>query len=127
MSRGQHTMRRPGIVFCSFIAAAMAGLMFGPTLGLAQVYPNRPIRIIVPFAAGGAIDVVARLVGGKISENVGQPVIIENRPGASGTIGADAVAKSRPDGYTILQNSTAQALSPALFRKLPFDTMNDFI
>ena len=120
-------MRRSGIRFCAFLVTAMAGLIFGAALGAAQDYPNRPIRIIVPFAAGGAIDVLAQLVGAKISENVGQTIIIENRPGASGTIGADAVAKSQADGYTILQNSTAQALAPAFFRKLPFDTMNDFI
>jgi tripartite-type tricarboxylate transporter receptor subunit TctC len=90
-------------------------------------YPSRAIRIFVPFAPGGAVDVVARLIGGKISENVGQPVVVENRPGASGTIGADVVAKSKPDGYTILQNSTGQALAPALFRTLPFDPMTDFV
>jgi tripartite-type tricarboxylate transporter receptor subunit TctC len=97
-----------------------------PTAVPAQGYPSKPIRIIVPFAAGGAVDVVARLVGGKMAETMGVTVIIENRPGASGTLGADAVAKSPPDGYTILQNSQGQALAPALFRTLPFDTLNDF-
>jgi tripartite-type tricarboxylate transporter receptor subunit TctC len=94
---------------------------------VAQSYPAKPIRIIVPFAAGGAVDVIARLVGAKMSENVGQSVIIENRPGASGTLGAEVVAKSPPDGYTILQNSSGQALAPALFRTLPFDTLKDFV
>ena len=70
-----------------------------------QNYPNRPIRLIVPFAAGGAVDVLARLLGGKLSEQIGQPVIVENRPGAGGTLAADQVAKSPPDGYTILQNT----------------------
>jgi tripartite-type tricarboxylate transporter receptor subunit TctC len=112
---------------CHVFFAALAVAIGHPTAGVAQSYPSKPIRIIVPFAAGGAVDVVARLVGGKISDNVGQPVIVENRPGASGTIGADVVAKSPPDGYTILQNSTGQALAPALFRTLPFDTMKDFV
>jgi tripartite-type tricarboxylate transporter receptor subunit TctC len=108
-------------------AAIAAAVTLLPAPVEAQTYPSRAIRIIVPFAAGGAVDVVARLIGNKISENVGQPVIVENRPGASGTIGADVVAKSRPDGYTILQNSTGQALAPALFRTLPFDPMTDFV
>jgi tripartite-type tricarboxylate transporter receptor subunit TctC len=102
-------------------------LAFSPDAGLAQGYPSKPIRIIVPFAAGGAVDVIARLVGGKMSENVGQPIIVENRPGASGTLGADMVAKSPPDGYTILQNSNGHALAAALFRTLPFDTIKDFV
>jgi tripartite-type tricarboxylate transporter receptor subunit TctC len=102
-------------------------LAFSPDAGLAQGYPSKPIRIIVPFAAGGAVDVIARLVGGKVSENVGQPIIVENRPGASGTLGADMVAKSPPDGYTILQNSNGHALAAALFRTLPFDTIKDFV
>jgi tripartite-type tricarboxylate transporter receptor subunit TctC len=107
--------------------ALLAVLTLAPGAGSAQNYPSRPIRIIVPFAAGGAVDVLARLVGGKVSENVGQPVIIENRPGASGLIGADVVAKSAPDGYTILQNSTGHALAPALYTTLPYDTMKDFV
>ena len=120
---GKRLMRR-----CfHLLSISLVALMLSPAAGFAQNYPSRPIRIIVPFAAGGAVDVLARLVGGKMSENVGQPVIVENRPGASGTLGADAVAKSAPDGYTILQNSQGQALAPALFRTLPFDTMNDFI
>jgi len=93
---------------------------------LAQNYPNRPIRLIVPFAAGGAVDVLARLIGAKLSDQLNQPVIIENRPGAGGTLGADAVAKSPPDGYTILQNTNGAAIAPALYRSLPFDAMKDF-
>ena len=92
----------------------------------AQTYPNRPIRLIVPFAAGGAVDVLARLLGGKLSDQLGQPVIVENRPGAGGTLGADQVAKSPPDGYTILQNTNGAAIAPALYNSLPFDAVNDF-
>jgi tripartite-type tricarboxylate transporter receptor subunit TctC len=112
---------------CHVFSILLAALTLNPTAGIAQGYPSKPIRIVVPFAAGGAVDVVARLVGGKISENIGQSVIIENRPGASGTLGAEAFAKSAPDGYTILQNSSGQALAPSLFRTLPFDTLKDFI
>ncbi len=109
------------------VAVLLVVSTFGSATAFAQSYPSKPIRIIVPFAAGGAVDVIARLVGAKISKNVDQTVIIENRPGASGTLGADAVAKSPPDGHTILQNSQGQALAPALFRTLPFDTLNDFV
>jgi tripartite-type tricarboxylate transporter receptor subunit TctC len=94
---------------------------------LAQSYPSKPIRIIVPFVAGGAVDTLARMVGTKVSEQLGQPVIVENRPGAGGNVAADAVAKSPPDGYTILQNTNGQAISPAIYRSLPFDVVRDFI
>ena len=99
----------------------------GSDLAHAQNYPNRSIRVIVPFAAGGAVDVLARLMGGKLTEQVGQPVIIENRPGAGGTLGADAVAKAAPDGYTILQNTSGGAIAPALYKSLPFDPYKDFV
>ena len=93
---------------------------------LAQGYPNKPIRIIVPFAAGGSVDALARVLGQQLSEQFHQPVVVENRPGAGGNIGSDVVAKSAPDGYTILQNTVGQAIAPAIFRTLPFDTLNDF-
>jgi len=92
----------------------------------AQTYPSRPIRLVVPFAAGGAVDVLARLLVNKLSDQVGQPVIVENRPGAGGTLAAEAVAKSPPDGYTILQNTNGAAIAPALYNSLPFDAVNDF-
>ena len=93
----------------------------------AQTYPNKPIRVIVPFVAGGAVDMLARMLGAKLSESLGQPVIVENRPGAGGNVAADAVAKSPPDGYTILQNTNGLAISPAIYRSLPFDVVRDFI
>src|SRR5262245_40952715 len=93
----------------------------------AQDYPNRPVRIVVPYPAGGTIDAVARLVGNKLHESFKQPVIVENRPGASGNIGADVVAKSAPDGYTILLATNGQASTPAVFRKLPYDAEKDLI
>jgi tripartite-type tricarboxylate transporter receptor subunit TctC len=91
----------------------------------AESYPSRPVRIVVPFAAGGALDVLARLIGGKLSDAMGQPVIVENRAGAGGNLGADAVAKSPPDGYTILLTTNGLAIAPALYRKLPFDPAQD--
>ena len=106
------------------IAAALIALI--ASSAHAQNYPNRPIRLIVPFAAGGAVDMLARLIGGKVSDQLGQPVIVENRPGAGGTLGADQVAKSPPDGYTILQNTNGAAIAPALYNSLPFDAANDF-
>jgi tripartite-type tricarboxylate transporter receptor subunit TctC len=93
----------------------------------AQDYPNRPLRLIVTVPPGGAADFIARLVGGKLSESLGQPVLVENRGGAGGTIAADAVAKAAPDGYTVLQNSiTTHGVGPHLYSKLPYDPVKDF-
>jgi tripartite-type tricarboxylate transporter receptor subunit TctC len=92
---------------------------------LAETYPSKPIRMVIPFAAAGFSDVVARLVGQKLSESVGQPVVIDNRPGASGILGTDIVAKSQPDGYTLLLNSFNHVVNPALL-KPPFDPISDF-
>lgn len=102
---------------------------FGTTAAaaLAQGYPSKPVHIVVPFAAGGAVDTLARLLGAKLADAFNQPVIVDNRPGAGGNLGADAVAKAAPDGYTILQNTNGQAISPALYRALPFDPVRDFI
>jgi tripartite-type tricarboxylate transporter receptor subunit TctC len=110
-----------------FLTTAIVLIALGAGPAAAQSFPNKPIRILVPFAAGGAVDLLARLTAAKMSESLGQPVIIENRPGAAGNIAADAVAKSPPDGYTILQNTNGQAISPALYRSLPFDAVKDFI
>lgn len=93
----------------------------------AQTYPNQPVRIVVPFAAGGAVDSVARIVGQKMSESLGQPVVIENKPGAGGNLAADTVARAAPDGYTILLTTNGHAISPSLYRTLPFDALKDFI
>ena len=112
---------------CFAVATALAMLALHAGAGLAQTYPSRPIRIVVPFVAGGAVDTLARMIGAKLSESFNQPVIVENRPGAGGNIAADAVAKSPPDGYTILQNTNGQAISPAIYRSLPFDVVRDFI
>jgi len=90
-------------------------------------FPSRPIRLVVTVPPGGAADFIARLVGGKLSESLGQPVVVENKAGASGTIAADAVAKAPADGYTLLQNSiTTHGIGPHLFEKLPYDPVKDF-
>src|SRR5689334_1653857 len=107
--------------------AVLISLISGATATSAQNYPSKPIRIIVPFAAGGAVDALARILSARLQEQLGQPVIVENRAGAGGMTGADLVAKAPPDGYTILQNTNGQAISPAIYRTLPFDTLKDFI
>src|ERR671911_1380387 len=101
-------------------------LLFSCALN-AQDFPNRPLRLIVTVPPGGAADFIARLVGGKLAESLGQPVLVENRGGAGGTIAADAVAKAAPDGYTLLQNSiTTHGVGPHLYTKLPYDPVKDF-
>ena len=97
-----------------------------PSAALAQTYPAKPIRIIVPFAAGGAVDVVARAVGQRMSEQMASPVIIEDKPGASANLGAELVAKAQPDGYTVLMGANGLATNMTLFRNLGFDTAKDF-
>jgi tripartite-type tricarboxylate transporter receptor subunit TctC len=109
------------------LALATAWLALTSASAFAQNYPNRPIRMLVPFAAGGAVDTLARLIGQKLSENLGQPVIIENRPGAGGNLASDVLAKSPPDGYTVLQTVNGLAISPSLYKTLPFNVEKDFI
>jgi len=92
----------------------------------AQSYPARPVRMVVPFAAGGAVDTVARALGQKLVETWKQPTLVDNRPGAGGNIAADHVAKAPGDGYTLLITTQGFAISPGLYRKLPFDAARDF-
>ncbi len=92
----------------------------------AQSYPSKPIRIIAPFTAGGPVDIGARIVGQKLTEAWGQQIIVENRVGASGTIGADLVAKAAPDGYTVLLSASAHVIVPSIMPKLPYDAIRDF-
>jgi tripartite-type tricarboxylate transporter receptor subunit TctC len=108
------------------LCAAVAVLVLSHGAAFAQSWPTRPIRIIVPFPAGGAVDVLARTVFDKVTAQVGQPFVIENRLGAGGTIGSAAVAKADPDGYTILVNSSSHTVAPALFGSLPYDAVGDF-
>ena len=100
------------------------GLAAGNALG--QNYPSKPVRLVVNMPAGGGVDVVSRLIGQKLTDAWKQPVLIDNRGGAGGNIGADAVAKAAPDGYTLLVTTSSLAISPNIYRKLPFDALKDF-
>ena len=90
-------------------------------------YPTKPIRVIVPFAAGSTTDIIARAIADKMGQSMGQTLVIDNRGGASGTIGQAAVAQAAPDGYTIMVHSSSHTVSPSTFSKLPFDTLGDFV
>jgi tripartite-type tricarboxylate transporter receptor subunit TctC len=105
-------------------AWCVAGLLWGLS-ATAQTYPDRPIRLVVAYAAGGTTDFTARVVGPKLAEALGQSVVIDNRPGAGSLIGTDIVAKSNPDGYTLLLVDTALGIVPGLYAKLPFDPLRD--
>ena len=94
---------------------------------IAQDYPNKPIKIVVPFPAGQASDTISRIVGERLSKSLGQPVLIDNRPGAGGNIGTDVGAKSPPDGYTLTVATAALPISKNVYRKLPFDPEKDFV
>lgn len=107
------------------LAAALA-ILCVPAAAMAQAYPNKVIRLIVPYSAGGGADNAARILAPQLSATLGQQVIIENRPGASGSIGANAVAKSDPDGYTVLYDASSFAVNPAL-RKMPYDANQDLV
>lgn len=109
----------------SLSAACLMGSMTSPCV-VAQQYPTRPLRIIVPFAAGGGSDVVARLVAQKLTESLGQPVIVDNRPGAGANIGIGIAAKAPPDGYTLLVSSSAFTVNPTLYARIPYDPFRDF-
>jgi tripartite-type tricarboxylate transporter receptor subunit TctC len=106
------------------IALAVSALLTALPAG-AQTWPDKPVHIIVPFTPGSATDVVARAVTAVMTRNLGQPVIVENRPGAGGTIGAGQVARAAPDGYTLLANSSAHTVNPAIFPSMTFNTARD--
>jgi tripartite-type tricarboxylate transporter receptor subunit TctC len=109
------------------LAATLVLAGLAPIAVQAQSFPSKPIRIVVPFPPGGSTDLLARRIGEKLAAAWGQPVVIENRAGAGGTVGADYVAKSAPDGYTLLMGVTgSNAISAALYPKLPYDVVKDF-
>lgn len=107
-------------------AALLLSLALAPPV-LAQVWPAKPVKIVVPFAAGGTTDVVARMLGQRLGEVWGKTVVVENRAGAGGNVGADAVAKSAPDGYTLLMASGSITINPNLYARMPFDTKKDLV
>ena len=106
--------------------AGIAVLLAAATSVYAQSYPTKPVKVIVPYPPGGPTDIVARVVGQKLSDQMGQQFIVENRPGAGGNIGAEAVAKSPADGYTLLVATTAHAINPSLFKNLGYNLTKDF-
>jgi len=113
---------KPTIVSVIFVAAALVASV----TAVAQPYPARPVRVIVPLAPGGGSDYTARFIGARLSERLGQPVVVDNRPAASGIVGTDLVAKAAPDGYTLLLVFSTHAQSAQLFKKLPYDPIKDF-
>ncbi len=106
-------------LFAAFIAAAGAAF--------AQAFPTRPVTLMIPFAPGGGSDTVARIIQPKLSERLGQPVLVENRPGASGAIATNAVAKAAPDGHTLFLSWDTHAINAAVIKDLPYDTFKDFV
>ena len=104
-------------------------VLFAAAVGaLAQVYPSKPIRMVVGFPPGGGNDIIARMVGAKMQESWGQPVVIDNKPGANSIIASEFVAKSAPDGYTLLVNATGgMSVNPVVYAKLPYDPLRDFV
>lgn len=108
-------------------AAVAAGLVLAAGDATAQAWPNKTVRILVPFPAGGSADTLARLLGQKMSEHLGQPFVVENRPGAGGNIGTDAAAKAPPDGYTVLMTPSSFASQPSLYPNLSWDPVRDFV
>lgn len=117
----RHALRRSLMVA---LLAASAGA--APALAQER-WPTKPVRLVVPFAPGGSTDVLARLVGQKLSTLWGQPVVVDNKAGAGGNLGADAVAKSAADGYTLLMASGSIAINPSIYKKMPFDTKKDLV
>jgi tripartite-type tricarboxylate transporter receptor subunit TctC len=111
--------------FCSTFIFLFAISIFAANT-YAQQYPSKPIKFVVPFAPGGGTDLVARIIGQKMAEGLGQPVVIENRGGAGGQIGTAFAAKSAPDGYTVVIGSTPLTINPSLYKNLPYDILTDF-
>ncbi len=115
-----------GLSLLALLFASTAALAQSASTGSGQAYPDKAVRMVVPFAAGaGSNDIMARLVAQKLSDNFGQQVVVDNRPGASGIIGTDIVAKAQPDGYTVLMMSLTLTVNPSLFKKLPYNTEKD--
>jgi tripartite-type tricarboxylate transporter receptor subunit TctC len=119
--------RRSCFSALGWIAATLAAIPSASAQEDPVKYPTRPIHLVVGFAAGGGNDIIARIFGQKLSEGLGQPVIVENRPGAGAIVAMEHVAKSAPDGYTLLVSASGIAINPALYAKLPYDAIRDFV
>lgn len=116
---------KQALVALTFTAVAAALSFMTATSAQAQEYPSKPIRLVVPYSRGGANDTVARLLGQKMSESIGQTVVIDNKPGASGMIAGEFVAKSLPDGYTIMVDLSSMVINPALYPAIAYDVRAD--
>ena len=110
----------------AFLLACLAPAAAWPAQPEAARYPTRPVRIVIGFTPGGTPDITARLIGVKLAEALGQPVVVDNRPGAGGTIGGKLVAEATPDGHTLLSVSASHVLQPSIYAKMPYDTLKDF-
>jgi tripartite-type tricarboxylate transporter receptor subunit TctC len=119
--RDIHTITRRLLVQAIALTVAMSGAS-----AMAQAWPSKPITLIVPFPPGGTTDVLARALAEKLSQSLGQPVIVESKPGAGATLGADYVAKSKPDGYTLLVGAVHHTIATSVYKKLPYDFQRDF-
>ena len=110
------------------VSVGMAGALLSSPAALAQAFPNKPLRLICPFPPGGAVDIASRAIAQELSKNLGQPVTVENRPGAGGNIGGAEAARANPDGYTIFMTTSGiQAINPVLYTKMPFDPNKDLV
>lgn len=120
------TMRKRSLVYSLIAAVALFACALAVSPAAMAAYPDKPIRLIVPFPAGGNADIVARSIGNDLSKNLGVPVVIENRGGAGGVIGSEIVAKAPADGYTIMMVSASHVINPSMQKSLPYDTIKDF-
>jgi len=125
-------MKTRSQMVCLWLAASLlqfgagGALAQGPSTGSGQAYPTKPIRVIIPFGAGGSTDVLVRIVAARLPESLGQQVVIDNRTGAGGLIGTEIAAKSNPDGYTLLGTGSPHSIFPNLYKKVPYHPLNDF-
>ncbi len=124
MNNTGHAMKRLAIIVMGMTGLS-SGISAAQSPDTAASYPARPIRLIVPWVAGGGTDIVTRFVSVKLAENLGQPIVVDNRPGANGIIGADLAAKAPPDGYTIVLHSIEHFINASVYSKLPYDTVGD--
>jgi tripartite-type tricarboxylate transporter receptor subunit TctC len=108
---------------CALLLLAVVG----PSVQAADLFPSKAIRMVVPYPPGGPTDLVARGIGAAMAESIGQPIVVDNKAGASGMIGADQVARAAPDGYTFLANASLHAINPHIYRKMAYDSFNDFV
>ena len=125
---GLHTVSRRGFAIRVLAGGSLAAASLGLTSpAMAQAFPNKPLTIVVPFSAGGTTDILARIVGQALSAELGQPVVVDNRAGAGGNIGASLAAKAPADGHTLFMGTVGtHAINATLYKKLPFDPIKDF-